>query len=152
MHAQESCMAQAVQNYKNHTRFFPPFHFVAAPILTLYFANELRHALATPNRTTVFAAVVAFGILMATFSSRLMALKAQDRVIRLEMHMRMRELLPADLVARIGEVKPEHLVALRFAGDGELGDLVREVLAGKLTTQKAIKLQIRDWRGDYLRV
>jgi len=25
------------------------------------------------------------------------------------------------------------------------------VLAGTLTTQKAIKLQIKDWQGDYLR-
>ena len=95
---------------------------------------------------------MAFGILVATFSSRLMALKAQDRVIRLEMHLRMRELLPADLVPRIGELSPSHLVALRFAGDRELADLVREVLAGKLTTQKAIKQRITDWKGDYLRV
>lgn len=145
-------MAHEAQNYKNHTRFYPPFHFVAAPILTIYFANELRNLFQNPNRTTAFAALVAFGILMATFSSRLMALKAQDRVIRLEMHLRMRELLPADLVARIGELSPSHLVALRFAGDRELADLVREVLDGKLTTQKAIKLRITDWKGDYWRV
>lgn len=145
-------MAQAAQNYKNHTRFFPPFHFVAAPILAFYFANELRHLWQNPNRSTALAALVAFGILVATFSSRLMALKAQDRVIRLEMHLRMRELLPADLVPRIGELSPSHLVALRFAGDRELADLVREVLAGKLTTQKAIKQRITDWKGDYLRV
>ncbi len=61
----------------------------------------------------------------------------------------MRELLPADLVA---EVSPSHLVALRFAGDGELANLVRDVLAGKLTTQKAIKPRIKDWKGDHLRV
>ena len=145
-------MAQAAQNYKNHTRFFPPFHFVAAPILAFYFANELRHLWQNPNRSTAFAALVAFGILVATFSSRLMALKAQDRVIRLEMHMRMRELLPADLAARIGEIRPAHLVALRFAGDQELPGLVRGVLDGRLATQKVIKQQIKDWKGDYLRV
>lgn len=145
-------MAHVAQNYKNHTRFFPPFHFVAAPILAFYFANELRHVWQNPNRSTAFAALVAFGILTATFASRLMALKAQDRVIRLEMHLRMREVLPADLVPRIGEVSAEHLVALRFAGDRELAELVRDVLAGKLTTQKAIKLRINDWQGDYLRV
>lgn len=145
-------MAQAAQNYKNHTRFFPPFHFVAAPILLFYFINELRHVWMNPNRSTAFAALVAFGVLVAAFASRAMALKAQDRVIRLEMHLRMRELLPADLVPRIGELSAAHLVALRFAGDRELPDLVRDVLAGKLTTQKAIKQRITDWKGDYLRV
>lgn len=145
-------MAQAAQNYKNHTRFFPPFHFVAAPILLFHFINELRHVWQNPNRSTAFAALVAFGILAAAFAARAMALKAQDRVIRLEMHLRMRESLPADLLPRVGEVSPAHLVALRFAGDRELATLVREVLDGKLTTQKAIKLRISDWKGDYLRV
>lgn len=145
-------MAQTVQTFKNHTRYFPPFHFIAAPILIFYFINEVRHAVASPNRSTLFAALVAFGILAATFSSRVMALKAQDRVIRLEMQARMRQLLPADLQARMHELTPAHLVALRFAGDRELADLVRDVLAGKLSTQKAIKLQITDWQADYVRV
>ena len=139
------------QNYKNHTKFFPPFHFIAAPIMLLYFLNEMRHVWLNPNRSTAFAALVAFGILTATFAARLMALKVQDRVIRLEMNARLRELLPADLAARLGELRPSHLVALRFAGDRELPELVREVLAGTLTTQKAIKLRIKDWQGDYLR-
>jgi hypothetical protein len=144
-------MADSGQNYKNHTRFFPPFHFVAVPITLLYFINEVRHLWLDPGRSTAFAALVAFGILTAVFASRLMALKVQDRVIRLEMYARMRGLLPADLQARMYELTPQQLVALRFAGDGELADLVRDVLAGKLAKQKAIKLAIKDWKGDYLR-
>jgi Family of unknown function (DUF6526) len=144
-------MADSGQNYKNHVRFFPPFHFVAAPITLLYFVNEVRHLWLNPNRSTAFAALVAFGIVAATFASRLMALKVQDRVIRFEMRERMRGLLPADLQARMHELTPEQLVGLRFAGDGELAELVRDVLAGKLANQKAIKLAIKDWKGDYLR-
>ena len=144
-------MADSGQNYKNHLRFYPPFHFVAGPILLLYLANGLRHLWLDPNRSTAFAALVAFGILMAAFSSRAMALRVQDRVIRLELQARMRGLLPADLQARMHELTPEQMVALRFAGDGELADLVRDVLAGKLDSQKKIKLAIKDWRGDYLR-
>ena len=144
-------MADSGQNYKNHARFFPPFHFVAAPITLLYFLNEVRHLWMNPNRATAFAALVAFGILAAVFASRLMALKVQDRVIRLEERMRMRGLLPSDLHGRIHELTPPQIVALRFAGDAELESLVREVLAGKLTSQKAIKMAIKDWRGDYLR-
>lgn len=144
-------MADSGQDYKNHTRFFPPFHFVAVPILLLYFANELRHVWLNPNRSTAFAALVAFGILAATFASRLMALTVQDRVIRFELQARMSRLLPEDLQARTPQLTPAQMVALRFAGDGELADLVRDVLAGKLTSQKAIKLAIKDWQGDYLR-
>jgi hypothetical protein len=42
-------------------------------------------------------------------------------------------------------------VALRFASDAELPELVRDVLEGRLTTQKAIKQRVKDWQGDYLR-
>lgn len=144
-------MADSGQNYSNHTKFFPPFHFVAVPILLLYFLNEMRHLWMNPNRSTAFAALVAFGILTSVFASRLMALKVQDRVIRLEEQLRMRGLLPADLHGRLHELTPAQMVALRFAGDGELENLVRDVLAGKLSNQKAIKMAIKDWRGDYLR-
>ena len=144
-------MADSGQNYRNHTRFFPPFHFIASPILLLYLVNQLRHLWLTPNRSTAFAALVAFGIFTALFASRAMALKVQDRVIRLEMLARMRDLLPAELQARMHELTPQQMVALRFAGDAELAELVRGVLSGKLTSQKAIKLAISDWRGDYLR-
>ena len=145
-------MAQGAQNYKNHTRFFPPFHFFVMPVLLINVIIEGRQLWADPNRSAGFAFVLALALVMLALSARAMALKAQDRVIRLEMHARMRGLLPADLVARIGDLEPAHLVALRFAGDRELPDLVRAVLAGTLTTQKAIKLQIKDWQGDSLRV
>jgi len=143
-------MAQA-QNYKNHTRFYPPFHFFVMPVLLIHMINEGRHAWADPNQSTGIAVLLAIGLVMLALSARGMALKVQDRVIRLEMHARMRELLPAGLAARMGELTPQQLVALRFAGDGELAALVGDVLAGKLATQKAIKLAIKDWQGDYLR-
>jgi hypothetical protein len=144
-------MADSGQTYGNHAKFFPLFHFVAAPITMLYFVNQARHLWLAPNRSTAFAALVAFGIVAATFASRLMALKVQDRVIRLEMRLRMSGLLPADLQARMYELTPAQLVALRFASDKELADLVRDVLAGKHTNQKSIKVAIKDWQGDYLR-
>jgi hypothetical protein len=49
------------------------------------------------------------------------------------------------------ELTLSQMVALRFASDKELADLVRDVLAGKYPNQKAIKLAIKDWQGDYLR-
>lgn len=144
-------MANSGQNYQNHIRWFPLFHFVAMPITLFSFLNELRHLWMNPGRSTAFGAVVAFGILASVFAARLMALKVQDRVIRLEMHLRMPALLPADLQARMHELTPAQLVSLRFAGDQELADLVRQVLDGKLTKPSDIKRAIKHWKGDYLR-
>ncbi|HEX4346935.1 MAG TPA: DUF6526 family protein, partial [Vicinamibacterales bacterium] len=72
-------------------------------------------------------------------------------VIRLEMRLRLHELLPSDLHGKINALTRQQLVALRFAGDDELEALVRDTLAGKFPTSKAIKLQIKNWQGDFLR-
>jgi hypothetical protein len=95
---------------------------------------------------------VALALLMLGLLSRVQALAAQDRVIRLEMRLRLQKVLPADLQSKINDLSTKHIVALRFAGDAELPDLVREVLAGKLDKQKDIKLKIKNWQADWQRV
>ena len=144
-------MAQTPQTYKNHARFFPLFHFFVAPVLLINFVNTIRHLYLSPSRSTGWAVVVAAALVALALAARLMALKVQDRVIRLEMRLRMLQLLPADLCARGEDLTPAQLVALRFASDAELADMVRDVLAGKLATQKAIKQSVKSWKGDYLR-
>jgi hypothetical protein len=84
-------------------------------------------------------------------AARLMALKVQDRVIRLEERLRLARVLPADLQGSIETLRTGHLVALRFAPDDEVVELVRQVVAGKLNNQKEIKMAVRNWRPDYLR-
>ncbi len=144
-------MADSVQTYKNHVRWFPPFHFFAAPLLLLNVIYTIVVAYRAPTFATLFGILVALAILVGLVASRLQALVVQDRLIRLEMRLRLRGVLPPDLHARIGELTREQMVALRFAGDEELADLVREVLAGRLSAQKDIKLRVRNWQGDYLR-
>jgi hypothetical protein len=97
------------------------------------------------------SAVLALALLMLAFTTRLMALTVQDRVIRLEMRLRLQQLLPADLRPRIPEFTVSQLVSLRFAGDAELPDLARKVLQDKVTNRKAIKELVRDWQPDFLR-
>jgi Family of unknown function (DUF6526) len=141
----------AVQSYKNHVRWLPAFHFFAVPVLLINTIVELRTLYNNPNRTTAFAALVAAAILAVAFLARIQALSAQDRVIRLEMRLRLQQLLPPDLTARFDELTVPQLVALRFASDGELADLVRTVLKDG-TKQSAIKKMIKQWRPDYVRV
>ncbi len=75
----------------------------------------------------------------------------QDRVIRLEMRLRLAGLLPADLQARIQELTVDQLVSLRFASDAELPGLTRKVLDDKITDRKSIKKLVKDWQADWMR-
>ncbi len=79
------------------------------------------------------------------------ALRVQDRVIRLEMRLRLRELLPLGLHPRIVDFTPSQLVAMRFASDAELSDLAVAVLRDHIHDKKVIKQMIKDWNADHLR-
>jgi Family of unknown function (DUF6526) len=144
-------MAIKSQSYANHTRWFPPFHFFVVPVLLLNVLNAVRHLWLAPSRSTGFAALVAAAIFMAALLTRVMVSVVQDRVIRLEMRLRLAQVLPADLHGRILDLTPQQLVALRFASDPELPVLVRDVLAGKYGTKRAIKQQVKNWQADWLR-
>jgi hypothetical protein len=95
--------------------------------------------------------LMAIAFLLMFFSVRVMILTVQDRVIRLEMRLRLRALLPADMHSQVNALTHQQLVALRFASDAQLPELVRDVLAGTLTRQKDIKMRVKDWQADYLR-
>ena len=144
-------MANVPQTYKNHARLLPPFHFFVLPVLLLNLLYQIRLLFGASTLGSLWAVVVALALLTLAVLSRVQANTVQDRVIRLEMRQRLRELLPGDLQARIQDLTPRQLVALRFACDAELPELVRQVLAGTLSTQKEIKTRVRDWQGDWLR-
>jgi uncharacterized protein YacL len=143
---------ETAQNYKNHTRIVPMFHFGVLGIFTVNFlwaAYSLTGGGATGQ--AVMDLLLAIGLLLLGLSVRSMIVRVQDRLIRLEMRLRLREVLTADLHGKIPALTTRQLIALRFASDGELPALVREVLAGTLATSKDIKLRIKDWQGDFLR-
>ena len=144
-------MAEKMQTYKNHAALRPAFHFFVIPVLLLNALNEIRHVWSDPSLNTAFTLVVAVALLTLGFQSRLMALAVQDRLIRLEMRLRLRGCLPAELHNRINDLTPKQLVALRFASDAELPELVRDVLAGQLGAQKEIKMRVKNWQADYFR-
>ena len=144
-------MADGVQSYKKHARFLPGFHFFVIPVFLVNMLNEIRHVWMEPSRHFVFQLVVAAALLVAAFLSRIQALTVQDRVIRLEMRLRLRGILPPDLQPNIDALTHRQLVALRFASDAEMPELVRDVLAGKLATGKEIKMRVKNWQSDWLR-
>jgi hypothetical protein len=145
-------MAQEkTQNFANHTRFVPAFHGFILPVLAInliWSLVQLRNGIGIASVLSVLVAAALAGL--ALFA-RLFAMTVQDRIIRLEMRLRLASLLPAELHSRIGEFTVGQLVALRFAGDNELPALARQVLDEKLDDKKAIKRRIKNWQGDFLR-
>ena len=144
-------MDQSGQTYSNHTRWFVPFHFFVGPVLLINVLVSGWLLYRNPSRLGLWQVIVAVALVMTALTARLMVLAVQDRVIRLEMRLRMQHVLPADLHLRIPEITREQCVGLRFASDAELTALVRKVLAGELRTSSDIKKQVGQWQGDYLR-
>jgi uncharacterized protein DUF6526 len=144
-------MTELQQSFKKHTRWLPAFHFFVMPVLLANLIVTAWRAYQAPTLGMLFSVVVAAALLMLGFLSRIQALTVQDRVIRLEMRLRLRHLLPPDLVPHIDTLTHRQLVALRFAGDAELADLVRDVVGGKLSTSNEIKMRVKSWQADWLR-
>ena len=144
-------MPEREQSFKSHTRFLPLFHFFVVPVLLINVVLAVRHLFQAPGLDTIWGVVFAIALLGVAFLSRVQPITVQDRVIRLEMRLRLRQLLPPELHGRIHDLTHRQLVALRFASDAELPELVREILDGKLTTGKEIKLRVKNWQGDWLR-
>lgn len=140
------------QNFSNHTKLVPAFHFFVLPVLAANFVGQLYWFCKSgfaPGR--ILPLLVSVALITLALLARIFALKVQDRVIRLEERLRYERLLPADLQARIPELTLDQCVSLRFAGDAELPALVRKVLDEKLTRRKSIKRLVQNWRADRLR-
>jgi hypothetical protein len=140
-----------VQNFKNHARFVPAFHFFVGPVFLINIGWSVVRVVRSFSFGTIVSLLVAIALFVLALTARIFALTVQDRVIRLEMRLRMQQTLPPDLTPRIPEFTVGQLVALRFASDAELPDLARKVLQENLTERKAIKTLVRDWQPDHLR-
>lgn len=146
----------AEQNYANHAKFVPGFHFVTLGILVINLIWSLVRLFWVLPGTNFFdrllSVAVAVALALMAWYLRTFPLKAQDRIIRLEERLRLERLLPADLRPRIADLRPSQLIALRFASDDELPDLTRAVLTGEVTKPDEIKKRVQNWRADHFRM
>ena len=140
-----------VQNYENHIRHDKVIYtvlgiFLLAIILAVagIFIDELFVALGV--------IVAGAGGALGAIVTRTYSTKLQDRIIRLEMRLRMREVLPDELAADVMDFTLSQLIALRFASDDELPELARKVLDENITKGSDIKKMVRDWQADWHRV
>jgi Family of unknown function (DUF6526) len=140
------------QNFANHAKTVPAFHFFVLPVLLLNVGwSVYRWKASLWSMDGAVWVLTSAAILMGFLLARMFALSVQDRVIRMEERLRCERLLPQDLQPRIVEFEPGQLISLRFASDAELPTLARKVLDEKIKDRKVIKQQIKNWRPDYLR-
>lgn len=144
-------MPEPPQTFQNHAKFVPVYHFIAFPLIVVNLIWSWFRLFQLQTGDSLVAALTATALVIIFFMARIFALLVQDRVIRLEMRLRLREVLPLGLHPRIGDFTPAQLVAMRFASDAELPDLAVAVLRDHIYDKKVIKQMIKDWKADHLR-
>ena len=140
------------QNFSNHTRWHPTFHFFVLPVMLINFFWAVVMFVKTPSWNAGWWIVVSLALAMLTTFVRTYSLKVQDRLIRLEEKLRYQQVLSPALAQQINALTPGQIVALRFAADEELEELVSAVTAGKFVKTKELKQAIKHWRADHFRV
>jgi Family of unknown function (DUF6526) len=144
-------MTAPVQTYANH-RALPSSLFIAAFLVLV--VNVVWQGIAlfsAPGFGSVLGLLVALALVLAMLVARRGAQIIQDRIIRLEMQVRLQRVLPVERQADVARLTLSQMVALRFASDAELPGLVQEALAQSLSND-AIKRKINNWQADWLRV
>lgn len=139
------------QNYKNHGKMVPGFHYVASLAIIALIGGTFNYLCrSTPDNKYLAALLTLTALILAILwiYIRVFPIKAQDRAIRAEENLRYYtltgKLLPAEL-------KVPQIVALRFASDNEFVALVDLAIKNNLSN-KEIKLAIQNWKADYYRV
>jgi len=138
------------QNFKNHPRFVPAYHYVASLLLIAILIGSFIN-LAHSTKETVYSASLISALTVVSiiiwFYMRVFALKAQDRAIRAEENFRHFILTgkPLDKALHLSQI-----IALRFASDEEFVELAKRAVAENLTP-KQIKQSVKHWRADHHR-
>lgn len=143
-----------LQQYKNHSKYYYPHHFIFYPVVTVLAVASAGQALKDPDRALDWMAITAIFILLAWLSFIMRqhyALTSQNRIVRMEMRLRYYQLTQR----RLEDIEPHlsfsQLAALRFAPDEELPVLIQKTLNNNLSPDE-IKKSIKNWLPDTMRV
>lgn len=141
------------QNYANHRRFMPMYHYVLTLLMLLAIGGSIYNVYRAWGRGTgrIESLLILLLVVIALIEGGLLrtfALKAQDRAIRAEENLRHYALYGSLLDPRLNI---RQIIGLRFAADEELGPLA-ERAAEEGLSEINIKRAIKDWRADNYRV
>ena len=134
------------QEYANH-RSRPLGWIITALCAVLGFVGMVLFVVRTPSVISVALLLVAAAVVGLVTLIRRYVTRLQDRIIRLEMRVRLMALGREHDITRL---TMRQLVALRFASDAELPALIDRALAEKLTPEQ-IKRAVSNWQPDRMR-
>jgi hypothetical protein len=143
----------ADQNYSNHGRMVPLFHYVAFSAVLFPFVLSIIHfikALGEGSGRLHAAGMLSLctAVILALWFARSFALKAQDRAIRAEENFRY---FVATGKPMDSKLSMRQIIALRFAGDNEFVALAKKAVDENLSA-KQIKMAVANWKADHNRV
>ena len=141
------------QNYANHRRFMPLYHYVLTVLILIALVSSLvlMYRAYAGGYDRLVAALILLLVVIAFIEGsllRIFALKAQDRAIRAEENLR-RFVLHGSLLDPRLDIR--QIIGLRFASDDELGPLAKRAAEESLS-EDDIKRAVKSWRGDHYRV
>ncbi len=141
------------QNYSNHRRFVPMYHFFTLLLLIVLFVSSIYYTVKAGisgnlMRPELFYLMISIILLMLFYFARMFALKAQDRAIRAEENFRHYLLTGKPLDSRL---TIRQIVGLRFASDEEFPELAKKAAETNMS-EEDIKKAVKKWKGDYYRV
>lgn len=141
------------QSYANHRRFMPLYHYILSLLLlvALVCSLVLGYRAFSGGYDRLVAAMIVLLVVVAWIEGLLLrtfALKAQDRAIRAEEHLRHYVLHGSLLDPKLDT---RQIIGLRFASDEELGPLAERAAKENLS-ENDIKKAIKKWRADNYRV
>ncbi len=139
------------QNYANHARYVPMYHFFLSMVILLTLVGSCVNLFKSVGTVNVYGAslitVIMVCLLLLAWYARAFALRAQDRAIRAEENLRHFVLTGKLLDSRL---RMGQIVALRFAPDDEFVALVKRAADEGLKADD-IKKAVKNWRPDYYR-
>lgn len=138
----------ATQNFKNHTKWVPLYHFVLFLLMLAGLILAIINLIKGISLLSVLLLILAISVVLGSFFTRIFALRAQDRAIRAEESLRYfsmtGKLLNPSLTIH-------QIIALRFASNDEFVELTAKALQSNMSA-KEIKQAIQHWRADLYRV
>src|SRR5258705_4026997 len=138
------------QNFKNHGRYIPLWHFITALLLIAILGGSivnLIHADVLTHYSAALIVLISAVLFIIYWYARAFALRAQDRAIRAEENFRHFILTGKKLDDRL---RMSQIIALRFAPDEEFLSLAKKAVEEKLSS-KQIKQEIKNWKADHHR-
>jgi hypothetical protein len=137
------------QSFKSHAHHPVPTYVASVFTLIALVASLGAWLFDWQTLELAVVALACAGVAFVTIS-RSYTTRLQDRIIRLEMMTRCAQVVGPSAAARLAELNPKQIAALRFASDAELSELLERAVRDNLPPVE-IKRAVKNWRPDYLR-